>query len=66
MKAYEHEETPEQRPNLLACFEGRTDCNANRKGGCIALGNMEFHGKHCPFYKSVSQWQAEEKRRKGL
>lgn len=66
MKAYEHEEAPEQRPDLLPCFEGRTDCNANKKGGCIALGNMEFRGKHCPFYKSVSQWQAEEKKRKGL
>ena len=67
MKAYEHDEMEtEARPNLLGCFEGRTDCNANKKGGCIALGDMDFGGRPCPFYKSVSQWQAEEKKRKGF
>lgn len=62
MSANEYNEE-EMRPNLLPCFEGRTDCNANKKGGCIALGNMEFRGKRCPFYKSKAQWEAEEKQR---
>lgn len=53
----------EMRPNLLPCLEGRTDCNALKNGGCIAVGSMDFGGKPCPFYKSREQWQAEEKKR---
>lgn len=64
MSEYEHDEMETKaRPNLLPCFEGRTDCNALKNGGCIALGNMDFGGRHCPFYKSKAQWEAEEEER---
>ena len=38
------------------------DCFANKDGVCICLGDNDFHGKYCPFYKATAQNDAGRKK----
>ena len=31
------------------------DCFANKDGVCVCLGDNDFHGKVCPFFKTTAQ-----------
>lgn len=40
--------------------EERT-CFANKNGNCIVLINNDFHGKHCPFFKTEERLEKERR-----
>lgn len=37
-----------------------SDCFANLNGFCVALDNVEFKGRDCPFYKTTEQNELEK------
>lgn len=41
--------------NLKLCKDRNEDCFAYFYGRCKALGDTNFCGKQCPFYKTIQQ-----------
>lgn len=46
---------------LLRCTAHR-DCFANKDGVCVCLGDNDFHGKDCPFYKTPARNEADRQK----
>ena len=38
------------------------DCFANKNGVCVCLGDNDFHGKDCPFFKTTAQCDADRQK----
>ena len=38
------------------------DCFANKDGVCVCLGDNNFHGKDCPFFKTTAQCDADRQK----
>ena len=38
------------------------DCFANKNGACVCLGDNDFHGKDCLFFKTTAQCDADRQK----
>ena len=38
------------------------DCFANKDDVCVCLGDNDFHGKDCPFFKITAQCDADRQK----
>ena len=46
------------KPRELPRCTAHRDCFANKGGVCVCLGDNDFHGKDCPFFKTTAQCDA--------
>lgn len=44
-----------RRRDFALCAHTEKNCFANRDGVCMALGDTNFGGRECPFYKTKEQ-----------